>query len=502
MLQETSPPPSPSSVHSTPYPVPGRRGPSPYRRLIEITCLVISGLLLFRALGAEPYEVPTGSMAPTLLGHHRSISCPRCGSRVDVGLGGRDRDYTFCPNCGQTELSVADAPPVAGDHLLVNKNVFDWRRPRRWEMVVFRSPLEPGRTFVKRVVGLPGEAVRLHDGDVTVDGDLARKSLAEFKALRIPVCDYNHRPTPDGWAFRWDVQGSGTAVCDDHLALDAGSEPDHYQWLVYRSCQPGSTKAQPLTDEYSYNGRDGGRAEPVHDFEMECDIEVVGGDGWVALGITDGHDDLVVELPVGALKGGTRVAEVPRPEPRMVRRPVRSVRESVPAPLPTDGTYRTAPEFGLSAGKTFHVDLAFVDRRLTLAVDGACPFVPVDRPLLAEERAGVARPVRLGARAAEVRVHNFRLFRDVHYTEAGRHAVRAPVRLGAGEYFVLGDNSPNSDDNRFWSDAEGRAVPVPAANLLGMPFVVHMPSRLVEWDGFGRHWEHQGLDWGRVRWLR
>jgi signal peptidase I len=102
----------------------------------------------------------------------------------------------------------------------------------------------------------------------------------------------------------------------------------------------------------------------------------------------------------------------------------------------------------------------------------------------------------------DVQVRNFRLFRDIHYTQAGRHAVRAPVHLGAGEYFVLGDNSPNSDDNRFWSDAEGRPLPVSEADLLGKPFLVHMPSRLVRGELFGRSWEYQGLDWGRVRWLR
>jgi signal peptidase I len=366
-------------------------------------------------------------------------------------------------------------------------------------MVVFRSPLEPGRTFVKRVVGLPGESVRLHDGDVIIDGELARKSLAEFKAVRVPVCDYNCRPVPNGWSARWEIQGAGAAVRDHDLAIDAGGDPDRTRWLVYRNASLETGKARPLTDEYSYNGRDGGRAEPVHDFEMECDLEVPRGDGWVALGITDGHDDLVTELPVGALKGGTRVVGAAAADSG--HRRTHTAARGVPGAAEGYGTCRAAPEFGLSAGKTYHVELAFVDRRLTLAVDGACPFAPVDRPPAAE-RGGVSRPVRLGARGVDVRVRNFRLFRDVHYTGAGRHAVRAPVRLGAGEYFVLGDNSPNSDDNRFWTDAAGRPVPVPAANLLGKPFVVHLPSRPVRWDGLGRHWEYQGLDWRRVRWLR
>jgi signal peptidase I len=104
--------------------------------------------------------------------------------------------------------------------------------------------------------------------------------------------------------------------------------------------------------------------------------------------------------------------------------------------------------------------------------------------------------VKVGTTGVDAVVRHFRLFRDVHYTEAGDHGVRAPVRLGADEYFVLGDNSANSDDSRFWPEPA-----VPEANFLGKPFLVHWPSRSLTWDGLGRHWQYQGLDWGRVRWL-
>jgi signal peptidase I len=498
MLQERSDRMAANLVLSTQFSVRWTRKPSAYRRLVEISCLLVCALLLFRAVGAEPYEVPTGSMAPALLGHHRTVACPHCGYPIDVGVGGHEHTETFCPNCGQAGIRLDDRPPVAGDHLLVNKNVFDWRRPRRWEMVVFRSPLEPGRTFVKRVVGLPGEAVQIHDGDVLIDGELARKSLAELKAVRVPLCDYHYRPMPEGWGYRWEARGKGATVAADYLGLNGCDAPDHDPWLVYRDRPPGGGKSRPITDESSYNGNGAARAEAVHDFDLECDLEVVRGNGRVELGITDGSDNFVVELPVGALRGGTRVTEAPVPAEDLLVRGRYGVEQ---APGPPGGTYRTVPDLGLAVGKTYHVELAFVDRRLTLAIDGVCAFPPVDRPAVAR-RGEVSRPVRLGVRGAEVRARNVRLFRDVHYTDAGRHAVRAPVRLGAGEYFVLGDNSPNSDDGRFWSDREGRPVPVPAANLLGKPFVVHLPSRLVRWDGFGRHWEYQGLDPGRVRWLR
>ena len=142
-----------------------------------------------------------------------------------------------------------------------------------------------------------------------------------------------------------------------------------------------------------------------------------------------------------------------------------------------------------------------MDRRATLAIDGRCPFAPVDRPAV-ERRDAVVRPVQIGTRGVEVRVRNVRLFRDVHYTEAGRHGVRRPLPLGAGEYFVLGDNSPNSDDSRFWSDAAGQPLPVRAEDFVGKPFLVHLPSRAVEWHWLGRQWQHQTIDWQRMRWLR
>jgi signal peptidase I len=467
--------------------------PSPFRRLVEVSCLALGGLLLLRVIGAEPYAVPTGSMAPALLGNHRDAVCPRCGFPVHIGLHERgEREHAFCPNCGCQDLELEKCPPVAGDRLLVNKGVFDWRRPRRWEMAVFRCPADRGRAFVKRVVGLPDETVQVRDGDVYIDHELARKTLDEFKALRLPVFDYNHAPRPGGWQPRWEVHGAGGSLHDKYLALDTAADAETYQWLVYRNARLDDYKTGPVYDECPYNGReDGAGLEAVHDFDLECDLEVAGGDGWVALGITDGHDDLLAELPVGALKGGARVVD--RAAPPRGRHGSRTPAE--PA------VYRAASGFGLRPGKTYHVELAFVDRRLTLAVDGVCPLAPVDRPAVAD-RGGVVRPVRLGARGADVRFHNFRLFRDVHYTETGRHGVAAPVRLGAGQYFVLGDNSPNSDDNRFWSGPDGGPLPVREGDLLGKPFLVHLPSRAVRWEALGRCWEFQGLDWDRVHRVR
>ncbi len=451
------------------------------RRALDFGVLLVSSLLLLRALGVEPYGVPTGSMAPALLGHHKDAACPRCGYPVRVGVPLAEKEgipvppgVPTCPNCGDA-LLVDDTPVCRGDYLLVAKSLYDFRRPRRWETAVFRHPATPARAFVKRVVGLPGELVQLRDGDVFIDHEIARKTLAEARAVRVPVFDMDYLPGNDGWAARWEKEprGGPATVEGRHLRVPAEGSPEDTQWLVYRHTRDTSDKARPVSDEYGYNGGDPSRtAEAVHDFLIECDLAVKSGEGEVAFGLSDGGSEMIAELPVGTLKGGARLSE----------------RTSLGQTV-----FRTAPTVGLAPGKTYHVEFAFVDRRASLAVDGREVMTAVDRPTL-DGRTEVIRPARLGARGVDVTVSHFRLFRDVHYLGAGPHLAVAATRLGAGEYFVLGDNSPNSDDSRFWTDASGKPVPVPERNFLGKPFLVHMPAR-VGADG------RPAVDWRRVRWL-
>ncbi len=49
---------------------------------------------------------------------------------------------------------------------------FAIRAPKRGEIVVFQFPRDPSKDFVKRVVGLPGEAIEMKDGRVIVDGNV------------------------------------------------------------------------------------------------------------------------------------------------------------------------------------------------------------------------------------------------------------------------------------------------------------------------------------------
>src|SRR5207302_1929097 len=122
------------------------------------------------------FHIPTGSMAPTLLGHHRVCVCPRCGQEVVVGRhssdavgSGQARFYrkAFCPNCGYSPLPVTKSAEIRGDQITVDKTAYLLRQPTRWEIVVFRLL---DALFIKRLLGLPGEEIRISDGDLYVNG--------------------------------------------------------------------------------------------------------------------------------------------------------------------------------------------------------------------------------------------------------------------------------------------------------------------------------------------
>ena len=91
---------------------------------------------------AQPFRVPTSSMEPTL-------HCARPG----IGCTGS-----------------------LNDRVLVAKIVFRFRDPHRYEIVVFHAPpaakkrCSEGGTYLKRVIGLPGEQVSERDGVFYVDG--------------------------------------------------------------------------------------------------------------------------------------------------------------------------------------------------------------------------------------------------------------------------------------------------------------------------------------------
>jgi signal peptidase I len=114
-----------------------RRLPDPWRKIADwvITlALAVGFVLAFEAKVAKPYRIPSASMEHTL-------HCARPGHGCDASMS---------------------------DRVLVNRLAYDFGSPQRGQIVVFNAPPnanlceadDAGTTFVKRLIGLPGETVR------------------------------------------------------------------------------------------------------------------------------------------------------------------------------------------------------------------------------------------------------------------------------------------------------------------------------------------------------
>ena len=83
-----------------------------------------------------------------------------------------------------------------GEYVLVNTLVYKVFSPKRGDIIVFNFPQNPGRELAKRVVGIPGDEVSMHDGAVFVNGAALKESYItskgsfDFPPVRVGVKKY------------------------------------------------------------------------------------------------------------------------------------------------------------------------------------------------------------------------------------------------------------------------------------------------------------------------
>ncbi|HTU17200.1 MAG TPA: S26 family signal peptidase [Gemmataceae bacterium] len=183
-------------------PQPSQRSDSA-REIVETIVFVVVLVLLLKSFAAEAFVIPTGSMAETLLGYQKQVTCPDCGYKfpincsqeVDPEAGRSSPVYACeCPNCRQ-HIHFRGAPPNfqaddsreiadpgwnSGDRVLVAKFVYDLfnKDPNRLDVVVFKYPGDdrfptsgPHRNhvpmnYIKRLIGLSGETIAIRGGDL------------------------------------------------------------------------------------------------------------------------------------------------------------------------------------------------------------------------------------------------------------------------------------------------------------------------------------------------
>ncbi len=235
------------------------------RETVESIVVAFVLAFLFRAFVAEAFVITTGSMAPTLMGAHKDLVCEHCGRQYQTGAsnefesdsGRRTNDTvvaTVCSNCrglNKTDLrGNANDSTFSGDRILVSKFDYVLHNPERWDVIVFKYPLAARMNYIKRLVGLPGETVKIQGGDVFVRTEetqpwtIARKPPHKIRAMRQIVSDTDKQPemlVASGWPSLWqpwsaeDVESAdGWKVTHSptHWSAELPASPSA-QWLRY-----------------------------------------------------------------------------------------------------------------------------------------------------------------------------------------------------------------------------------------------------------------------------
>jgi signal peptidase I len=158
---------------------------STLREYAESIGVAIAVALLLRAFVVEAFQIPSGSMIPTL----------------EVG------DHIFV-----SKFSYGLSIPFTDTKIL------QYGEPKRGDVIVFKWPVDTSTDYIKRVVGLPGDTVEVRQGQLFVNGN-------EIHRERVPVrCHYSEISTagvPDDHDCEHWLETLGSKVHDTIL------EPSH-----------------------------------------------------------------------------------------------------------------------------------------------------------------------------------------------------------------------------------------------------------------------------------
>jgi signal peptidase I len=163
-----------------------RNLPRGWRITIDWIVTIVGAIAIVLAIKAwvvNPYRIPSSSMEPTL-------HCARPGSGCEARFS---------------------------DRVLANRFIYHFRKPHRGDIIVFKTPPQAeqrcgaGGTFVKRLIGLPGETWEEKNGFVYIDG---KKLIEPYvkNDRRDTSTSYPARKVPPGMYFM--MGDNRTQSCD------------------------------------------------------------------------------------------------------------------------------------------------------------------------------------------------------------------------------------------------------------------------------------------------
>lgn len=435
-----------------------------FRETVESVVIAFVLAFLFRTFLAEAFVIPTGSMAPTLMGRHKDFACKQCGHHYTVGASDEvDKESSVlinrltnsvCPNCNFTN-DIYESNVFNGDRILVNKFPYELSEPDRFDVFVFRYPEDPQTNYIKRLVGLPGESLKIDRGDLYArKGDsgefqiLRKQNPKKQKIVQQVVYDDDQPPTAllkQNWPERWAAMDAGTGNGSEWVPADKGFQQDaaqrsfqvdaggEWNWLRYRHLVPteqdwdlalegqapsSTPRPQLIADFCGYNVHRSKQSRQDQDWQPDLlwvgdlaldatlDIKKISGDSPAAvLELIEGVRRYRCEFD---LKSGTVTLQ----------------RTDELKGDNSFATMATSPS-GIKGTGRHTVSFANVDDRLCLWIDGRLisfgPDADYTPPAIPHPQQADLHPVGLAVRDVSATVSQLVIHRDIYY-----RAVKSP----------------------------------------------------------------------------
>lgn len=495
--------------------------------------IVIAFILafVFRAYVVEAFVIPTGSMAPTLLGRNVRVYCAQCAyhfkSDPDDGTikGGslRMTVRAHCPMCHYPNDLKPKTRVYAGDRILVHKYIYSLMEPQRWDVVVFKNPREPMQNFIKRLAGLPEESLWIIEGNVYVKPiladdtawEIARKTVDEnvqrtvwqpiYYSIYVPLDNGRNRSPKIEWRVPW---------------VAVGKHADQWQIERRRSYRFDGTGTGTIRFDFDRAAR-GGRAhwyaynqQRLHDFHPEPITDVR-----LAASFQPQGAGLAIEMQTTARLEHVVTEDDHNPPAKTVALRIdASGAATVTSFDPETGrtaTLREAQVNPFVAGQTTTVELWHVDQQVSVWIDGRRIDLltheyelNIDALRQRDALDGKRLYPQLGIEVSgsPVQLHRVEVDRDIFYSSTkprqsdfGRGTLDKrsgplhqgdPIHLQPDQFYCLGDNSPMSQDSRYWEapdpwikhrmlqESEFGWGVVPRQLMMGKAFFVYFPAAL------------------------